>query len=184
MPLDHLNNPEHVFDGRRIDVYRVSVEGNDGQQHPRELVVHPGAVVVLPLVDATPGKETVAMIRNTRFAVNQTLLELPAGTLEPPPETPGSCAKRELIEEAGYEAKCIEPLTEFYTTPGICDERMVAFLATELTHVGQQLEANEQITVEVMPLDEVLGLAQRGEIKDGKTLATLLFYTSFCRNKK
>jgi len=183
MPHDHLHNPQLAYDGKRIDVYRVEVPGNDGQRHPRDLVEHPGAVVILPLVDETPGQETVAMIRNRRFAVDDTLLELPAGTLEPAPETPESCAKRELIEEAGYEAQRVELLCDFYTSPGFCDERMFAYLATGLGQVGQRLEANEQITVDVMPLGRVLDLARAGEVRDGKTLATLLYYACFVRNK-
>jgi len=183
MPHDHLHNPERVYDGHRIDVYRVQVEGSDGRLHPRDMVEHPGAVVVLPLVDETPGRESVAMIRNRRFAVGEELWELPAGTLEPAPETPASCAQRELIEEAGYEAASVQQIADFYTSPGFCDERMFAFVARGLTQVGQQLEPNEQITVHVLALSDVMAMAEAGEINDGKTLATLLVYACFVRNK-
>ena len=177
-----MTDRELIHHGQRIDLYRVQVPGSDGNNHERDFIEHPGAVVVLPLLDATPGSEQVVMIRNQRFAVGGELLELPAGTLEPAPETPESCAGRELIEEAGYAAGTLTELTTFYTTPGFCNEKMYAYLATDLTHVGQQLEANEQITAEVMPLTRVMELARSGALQDGKTLATLLFYTSFIRS--
>lgn len=166
-----------VFRGRRIEVHSVSLQGTDGSRIERELIVHPGAVVVLPLLD----DQHVVMIRNDRFAVNAKLWELPAGTLEPAPETPESCAHRELIEEAGYRAGKVQKLTEFYTTPGFCTELMHAYLATDLTHVGQELEENELIEVEVLPYKRVREMMRQGEIKDGKSLATLLHYDAFVR---
>jgi ADP-ribose pyrophosphatase len=104
--------------------------------------VHPGAVVVLPLLDA----DTIVMIRNFRPSVGATLLELPAGTLEAD-EPAEACAGRELIEETGYRAGRIEPLVDFYTSPGVLSERMFAFVARELSHVGQQLDEGEEIEV-------------------------------------
>lgn len=137
----------------------------------RELVVHPGAVTILPLLDP----QTVVMIRNYRFSVGAELLELPAGTLEPP-EPPIECAARELEEETGYVADRIEPLCEFYTTPGFTDEYMYVFTASGLTHKGQQLEDTEQIRVVTMPLADVLAATTDGRIIDGKTIASLLVY--------
>jgi len=167
---------EMLLHGARFDVRAVEVQGTDGRTHRREIVCHPGAVVVLPLIDAT----TVALIRNVRPAVEDTLWELPAGTLEPP-EPPLDCAHRELLEEAGYEAEMMSPLFDFYTSPGICTERMYAFLAEGLNHVGQQLEATEDIVVEPMNLDDVLEMVHTNRIRDGKTIATLLYYHAFRR---
>jgi ADP-ribose pyrophosphatase len=164
-----------VFHGVRFDVHAVELPGRDGQKHRREVVVHPGAVVLLPLLDLG----TVILIRNQRFAVGQTLWELPAGTLEPAPETPLSCAKRELIEETGYQAGSVTKLTEFYASPGILTEVMHAFLATDLKPVGQKLEESEQITVHPKPWAEVWEMVRTGEIRDGKTIATLLYYRAF-----
>ena len=169
---------ERVFAASRFDVRRCDVRQPDGTTWRREYVAHPGAVVILPLVNAEVGSERVVMIRNQRFAVDETLYELPAGTLEPG-EEPVECAGRELIEEAGYRAAKIDALTAFYTNPGICNERMWAFLATDLSHVGQQLEANEHITVEVVPYDEAMQKIRKGVIQDGKTIATLLYYGAF-----
>ncbi|MFG0248823.1 MAG: NUDIX hydrolase, partial [Phycisphaeraceae bacterium JB051] len=119
-------------------------------------------------------------IRNERPIEDEALWELPAGTLEPP-EPADICAGRELIEEAGYKAGNIAFLTKFYASPGICTEMMHCYLATDLTAVGQQLEPNEKITVKVMPLNEAIELIRDGKIIDGKTVAALLYYQTFCR---
>jgi ADP-ribose pyrophosphatase len=170
-----LRNTPCVFHGVRFDVHALELPGRDGQKVRREVVVHPGAVVILPLLDP----ETVVLIRNRRFAVDQTLWELPAGTLEAPPETPLSCARRELIEETGYEAAIITELTAFYASPGILTEVMHAFVATDLKPVGQDLDESEQITAHPKPWAEVLAMVRSGEIRDGKTIATLLYYRTF-----
>ncbi len=134
----------------------------------RDVVVHPGAVVVLPILDA----QSILMIRNYRYAVEQELWELPAGTREEG-ESPIETARRELEEETGYRAGRIEPLMEFYTSPGICTERMHAFIARDLTKVGQNLQGDEQIVVERVGLDEVRAKIMDGDIQDGKTIAVL-----------
>ncbi len=163
----------------RLDVAKVNLSGRDSKCCQRELVVHPGAVLILPFVV----EHTVIMIRNERFAVGQTLWELPAGTLEPPPETPRSCAARELAEETGYQADKISPMLDFYTTPGFCNERMWAFVATDLTAVGQKLDTSEKITVEAVAYDRSIKMVHDGEITDGKTIASLLYYDRFIRNQ-
>ena len=134
----------------------------------REVVVHPGAVLIVPLLSPTE----LVMIRNYRFCVGEELLELPAGTLEPG-EPPIGCAARELEEETGYRAARIEPLCEFYTSPGFTDERMYVFVATDLTATRQQLDPTEQIRVETMPLEDALTATTDGRIVDGKTIAAL-----------
>jgi len=165
---------EKLFRGVKFDVELRDVPTRDGQTARREVVVHPGAVVVLPLLDG----DRVVLIRNHRFSIDETLWELCAGTLEPG-EEPAATAARELVEETGYGAARIEPLTTFYTSPGICTERMYAFVATGLTEVGQRLEATERIEVEIRPLPTVLEMVRTGEIQDGKSIATLLYYVAF-----
>lgn len=163
-----------VFEGVRFDVYSQELPGKNGRFHQRDWVAHPGAVVVLPLLD----DDHLVMIRNERFAVGKTLWELPAGTLEknePPIET----AQRELIEETGYRAGQMTLLTQFYTSPGFCTELMYAYLAKDLSHVGQALEETEKIEVEIVPWTQVLQMAKEGVLMDGKTLTTLLFYRQF-----
>jgi len=137
----------------------------------RYVVVHPGAVVVLPILE----DGGIVMIRNQRFSVGRTLLELPAGTREPG-EEPIATARRELEEETGYRARNVEPIFEFYASPGVMNERMFAFAATELEHVGQRLMGNERIEVEIVSEDDARELLIRGAIEDGKTIATLATY--------
>jgi len=127
-----------------------------------DLIRYPGAVVILPVL----ADGSIVLIRNYRFAVDQTLYELPAGCLEKG-EPPERCAARELAEETGYTAGGLEKLSAFYTGPGTCDEMMHAFLATDLTDGEQNLERYEQITVEVHP---------ESQVRDGKTLAALALY--------
>lgn len=117
------------------------------------------------------------MIHNRRPAIGpppgKQLWELPAGTLEPP-EPPEQCAARELIEETGYRAATLRPLGRFYTTPGMTDELMWAFIATGLEQIGQALEADEDLTVEAMEPRRVLAMMDRGDLLDAKTMLSLL----------
>ena len=152
----------------RFNVVREFQKTGEGLR-PREIVRHPGAVVVLPLLD--DGR--VCLIRNYRISVNQTLLELPAGTLEPG-EQPIHNAERELIEETGYRAKKLEPLHASYLSPGILDERMHLFLATGLTPGETAREAGEEIDNLVVPWEEAVQMAIDGRIQDAKSIVGLL----------
>lgn len=167
-----LRDSQRVFEGVRFDVHAFDVSG-----HRREVIVHPGATVILPLMD----DGSVVMIRNERFAVGETLWELPAGTLEIG-EDPAVCAAREVTEETGYEADSLELLTAFYATPGICTEKLHAYVARGLTHVGQDLDATEKIEVEVMAWDRTMQMVRSGEICDAKTIATLLYFNAFMKD--
>lgn len=160
--------------GRRLRVEERRLARRDGRVELRQMVVHPGSVVILPLLD--DGR--IVLIRNRRFTVERTLLELPAGTREPG-EEPSLCAARELEEETGYAAGSLEPLLAFYPSPGTSDERMSVFVARGLSARAQQLDPSEQITVEPHTLSEALGLLRAGEIEDAKTIAALLYYRTF-----
>lgn len=146
---------------------------------PREIVRHPGAVVVLPLLD--DGR--VCLIRNYRISVKQTLIELPAGTLEPG-EEPIVNAQRELIEETGYRAARLEELHAFYLSPGILDERMHLFLATGLTAGESALEAGEEIENLLVPWEEALTMAADGRIQDAKSIVGLLLVDRLLKSGK
>lgn len=163
-----------IYSGKkcRLELHRLENE-ETGRKQSREVVVHPGAVIILPLTD--DGK--VILIRNRRYAVDEVLLELPAGTLEGS-EPPMNCAGRELLEETGYLAGKLEPLAAFYTSPGILSEKMHAFVATKLEKSIQALEEGEDIEVVPTPLGEALRMAAAGEIHDGKTIAVLLMYAA------
>lgn len=167
---------ETLVSGRIFSVERRWYPRDGGGTLMREIVVHPGAVTVLPVL----ADGSVVMIHNFRHAVEQELLELPAGTLEPG-EAPVACAARELEEETGYAAARIEPLCEFFTTPGITNERMLVFVATELTKTRQNLQGDEQIRVEVMDSARLQDMLADGRIRDGKTIAVLSTY--FLRNR-
>lgn len=156
---------EILYKGPRFQVKRIE---------EWDVVEHPGAVVILPLIDP----QTIVMIKNRRRAVGKTLLELPAGTLEES-ELPLMCAKRELEEETGFKAKTIRPLIEFYTSPGFTNERMYAFVAEGLTPGKVQLDSHEEIAVEKVKWTDALEMLRKNEIEDGKTVATLLYYALY-----
>jgi ADP-ribose pyrophosphatase len=160
-----------IFKGRVIEVHSVGVRMKDGRVLPRDYVHYSDAVVVLPILD--DGR--MVLIRNRRFAVEEELLELPAGMVDGK-EAPAATAERELAEETGYAAGRIEPLGWFYTGPGSMDERMHAFLATALRPGEQHLEAYEEIRVEALAEGEVRRMVRDGTIHDAKTLAALGLY--------
>lgn len=171
---DYLKEAQCVFQGTRVSLCTIQLPGKSGEVLQKEVVVHPGAVAILPVVD----EETIILIKNERFAVNQELWELPAGTLEQG-ELPKETAQRELLEETGYYADHLELLTNFYTTPGFTNEIIYSYLATNLHYAGQHLDDSEQITVHQIKWTTVMDMIKKGEILDGKTIATLLYYRTF-----
>jgi ADP-ribose pyrophosphatase len=170
-----MKTPEILFQAKRFRVERVVQTTPDGAEHVREIVRHPGAVVILPILD--DGR--LCFERNYRAAVGQTLLELPAGTLEPN-EDPAVAAVRELAEETGYRADRIRLLLTFCMSPGILDEQMHLFLAESLHPGPTALEAGEDIQPLLCTWDEAMEMMRRGEIHDAKTLVALLYYRAFC----
>jgi ADP-ribose pyrophosphatase len=169
---------EILFQGPVFRVERFDVELPTGKTVSRDAVRHPGAVVLLPRLD--DGR--VLLIRNYREVVERWLSELPAGTLEPG-ETPDEAAPRELEEETGYRATTFTKLTEFLATPGICDERMVVFLAEGLVPTAQRLDEGECIEVVPTPFEEALRMVEDGTIEDAKTIASLLYFDRFVRHR-
>lgn len=164
-----------VYAGRRFDVFAAELPGRDGQVVHRDAVVCPNSVIVVPVMD----NGDIVMIRNERFAVGETLWELCAGTMEAEENDPLACAKREIVEETGYRASHWQRLLAFWSVPGLCNEWMTAYLAKDLEYVGQSLDDNERITVEVVPLDQTMTMIRDGAIHDAKTIATLLYYRTF-----
>jgi len=162
---------ETVHEGSLFKVEALSWTDENGRSMRREVVRHPGAVVIVPVLDA----DNVVMIRNYRIAVDDRLWEFPAGKLEKG-EAPDRAAVRELEEEAGYTADSIRKLGAFYTSPGLADELMHAYLAQDLRPVGQRLEAGEDIEVSIVPLREALHMARSGALRDGKSIAALLMW--------
>lgn len=158
--------------GRRFDFEEVVVRSADGAEHVRQHVRHPGAVCLVPLRQGAEGP-MVVMVRNYRAAIEEWLLELPAGTLEPG-EAPEACGARELEEETGYRASTLTLLGRFQTSPGLSDELMWLYAARGLEQVGQHLDEGEELEVEELPLAEALALARGGGITDGKSILGLL----------
>lgn len=159
---------------RKFSLERIDPPSGSGHAH--DVIVHPGAAVILPLLD----RDTVLLTYNRRIAVGRELLELPAGTLEPP-EPAFECARRELAEETGYRAGRVEALCSFYSAPGFCNELLHAFVATELTPGAQALEESEEIRNQPMKWADALAAVEGGRIIDAKTIASLLYYDRFKR---
>jgi len=158
-----------VHRGVKFDLEVVRWSVGEAEPIEREVVRHPGSVVVLPILD--DGR--LVMIRNYRISVERELLELPAGTRNREEESV-LCAARELEEETGFVAATLTPLCRFHLSPGMTDERMHAFVATGLVPSSQRLEVDEAIRPIVLGVAEVLRMIDLGEIEDSKTIAVLL----------
>src|SRR3954462_1115560 len=163
-----------LFKGKKVNLELHHLQDPAGKRTQREIVVHPGAVVTLPFFD----DKTILLIRNKRYTIQQILLELPAGTLEHG-ESPMNCAGRELQEETGYLASRMKPIVNFYSSPGVMTERMYAFAAFGLQKSNQALEEGEELEVFSVDFTEAVSMIRDGQIQDGKTIATLLFYERF-----
>ena len=155
----------------RFDVVERTSNTDSDQAVRRQFIRHPGAVTIIPMVD----EDHVCLIQNYRVSVDETLIELPAGTLEPD-EAPELTAHRELIEETGYQAQSLERLHGFFLSPGILDEWMQLYLATDLTPGPTAREAGEQIENMVVPWNQAMSLVREQKIHDAKTIVGLLYY--------
>ncbi len=163
--------PTSPYQDGRIRLEEYDVEGRDGRHHLRTVVRHPGAVVLLPVLD--DGR--IVMVRNFRLPLGKAILELPAGCLEKGEEIV-SAAHRELAEETGYRAKTLSPLLSFYPSPGLLDERMDVFLAEGLEEGQRHLDPTEAMEVELWTQDALRKAIADGSLIDGKTLTALLFW--------
>lgn len=161
---------EPIYLGKLVKLYKETVELPDGTQAMREIVRHPGAVAVVPLLDG----DRVMLVRQYRTAAQRVMLEIPAGTLEPG-EDPAPAAARELQEEIGYKPGKLERLGGEYTAPGYTSEYIHLFVAIDLTPSVLQGDSDEFIDTVSVPFDEALRMIERGEIEDGKTIIGLLW---------
>ena len=157
------------FEGRILRVRVDKVRLPDGRVTSREIAEHGASVCIVP-VDS---QGNVLLVRQYRKPVEDQLLEVPAGGVEPG-ESPLEAAVRELQEEVGFAAREIQLLSSFWISPGWCTEFMSAYLATELEPASLPADYDENIAVVPVPLSEVEGLMRSGEIKDLKSIASLL----------
>lgn len=160
---------EVLLTTKRFTVVQIDEPCADGGVRRREVAVHPGSVVIVPLLDG----DRVCLIDVVRVAVGETLVELPAGTLdrEEPLE---EAARRELAEETGFRAGQVTAAGSFWMSPGILRERMHLFVAEDLEPGPQALEPGERITTRIVPWSEAVAMCMDGRIHDAKTIAAIL----------
>jgi ADP-ribose pyrophosphatase len=167
--MEQVIKTEYVYQGRVLNLRLDTVRVRDGAVHLREIAEHHGAVAMIPLDEANH----VTLVKQWRAAPGRVLLEIPAGTLEPH-EDPAEGAPRELKEETGLEAARWDFLVRFFPSPGILTEEMFLYLARDLTQGAQALEADEEIEIVKLPLDDAIARIATGEIADAKTIVGLL----------
>ncbi len=168
---------EILFYGKAFDVRRDQVLLPDGNTTLVDVVVHPGAVTLIPL----DSQSRILFVRQYRHAVGQELLELPAGTLNQG-EKPEDCAHREVREETGMSAANLEKIGEFYLVPGYSTEHMHIYLATNLRSDPLPGDEDEFITIEAVALANVPDLIARGVLQDAKSLAALFLAEPYLKN--
>jgi ADP-ribose pyrophosphatase len=162
---------EIVHVGRKIKVAIDTQTKADGTVIRRDMIFHPGAVVILPVLD----RDHVVLLRNHRPVIEETLWEVPAGTREPD-EPIEDCARRELLEETGYQAANWRGLGYLYASPGVLDEKLHLFVAENLTPGTMRPEADEDLEPVTVKFDEAIRMCLAGEIKDAKTITSLLLW--------
>lgn len=160
-----------VHEGRKIKVAVDTSLGPNGETIRRDLILHPGAVVILPVID----RDHICLLRNYRFAIGETLWEVPAGTLEPD-EPIEVAAARELEEETGYTARRWRNLGFYYASPGVLDEKLHLFVAEDLTPGPARPEADEELEPKTVSWPDALRMALDGTIKDAKTVTAILLW--------
>ncbi len=164
-----IKKSKQIYKSKIIRLCDDIVELNDGRRLSREILHHPGAVAIVPVIK----KDKVILIKQFRYAAGDFLWELPAGTLEKN-ETPYQCAKRELEEETGYRTEKIEKMIQFYPTPGVSTEIIYIYKASNLTKTKQSLEDDEFLKIKVFSLKSAIDMIKNGKIIDGKTIIGLM----------
>lgn len=177
--IEKLIARQYVYRGRIVKLRLDRVQLPNRKTGVREVVEHHGAVAIVALDE----KNRVLMVRQYRAGARQTLLEIPAGTLEGK-EMPLACAKRELQEETGMRARRWKNLGHFFSSPGFCTEKMYLFFARQLSHGQAKPEDDEFLNVEWLALSRALRMIDRGEIVDAKTIVGLLRVARLLEAKK
>ncbi|MDR2219785.1 MAG: NUDIX hydrolase [Methylobacillus sp.] len=170
---------ETVFQGRLAHVKRDVVRLPDGGETTREYLIHPGAVLIIPMLD--DGR--LVFERQFRYPLHQTFIELPAGKIDPD-EDPLKTGQRELQEETGYTATDWRYLATFHPCIGYSSERILIYLATGLKPGKHQRDSDESLEIFTMTLSEAMTAMQRGEITDGKTMIALFWVEKYLAKEK
>jgi len=165
-----------IYDGPIFGVRKDEVEEPSGLRATREVITHPGSVVVLPVLD--DGR--VVLIRQYRHATRRYLWELVAGRMDPG-ESVKKAAARELLEETGYKANRFTVFLDIFPTPGFLEERMYILLAEGLAAGEAQPEFDEQIETRAYKVNELKHMIERGRLRDGKSIAGILYYLTFLK---
>jgi len=158
-----------IYRGRKIDLALQPVRLSDGSVADREVIVHRGAVAMVPMID----RDHVCLVKNDRYAVGKTLLEVPAGTLDPG-ESPDETAPRELAEETGYRAGSIRRIAEWFVSPGVMSERMYLYLCEDLQPGPTDHQLDETLEPVILEWSEAIERVLDGRIEDAKTRLALL----------
>lgn len=167
-----------IYRGRVIRLVQELLEIR-GRRMSREVIRHPGAVVIVPLLD----RSRIVFVRQYRRAVDRELLELPAGTLGAGEQRP-ACARRELEEETGWRPCRLRRIGQFYAAPGFLSEQLTIFLAEDLIHVGAHPEPDELVRPVVLSLRQALAKIRSGAICDAKTIIGVLFVERLLKGRR
>ncbi len=164
-----LLDSQTIFSGKVLNLRVDTVKLPNGNQATRELIEHPGAVAVVPMLD----EDKIVLVRQYRYPVKQALLEIPAGKLDKH-ENIEACARRELSEETGYMAKEMVRVASIFTTPGFSNELIHVYIAKGLVAGEKHPDDDEFIDSEIYSKSEIRSMIKDGRINDGKTLIGLL----------
>jgi ADP-ribose diphosphatase len=179
-PSPGLLSTRKVHEGRIVKLSLDTVRFPDGSEGTLEMIRHPGASAVLPVVGSVDEEDPdILLIRQYRYAAGGTIWEVPAGIPLSRDEGWDACARRELEEETGHRAGGLRPLTRILTTPGFTDETIHLFVATGLTEGEGNLDDDEFVEVVRMPFSRAVEMVRVGEIEDCKSVATILFAAAF-----
>ena len=169
--MSESQEPERrvIYRGKKIDLALQPIRLADGTIKDREVVIHRGAVAMVAMVDG----HYVCLQKNYRYSANKTLIEVPAGTIDPG-ETPESTAPRELAEETGYRAGRVTKVAEWWVSPGVFTERMHLYLCEDLTAGPAEHQLDEKLENLVVSWDEAVAMAYDGRIEDAKSIVAIL----------